>query len=392
VGTVVVLILLALLAAAVVLLPFWRTRQRKAVSLLARYQTISDALLSADLTRAREELKEIIRADTEDVGAYLRLTRIFQREGDYERAVAVRRGLLARNIRDREAKVEIHAGLLEDLLRLKRFEEASRVAEDLRHLDRRSASVARAQIEIALEQEDSEAGLRALDRLRRTDEEEFRREAPRVRTAAAWMRMQQGERKEARKLLEEALKVADGYTPAALLLGDLWCEEGEHERAVQLWTDFVRRRPEAAAGMVNRLERAFFELGRFGDLERFYEDVVAADGGAVAGLRLALARMALRKGRAEQALSIVEDLLSHAPEHAEARAWHLFLLGESGRGAQARQLLRKEIDAATARAEEARCPQCGAANPLPALRCAACAAWMPDPAGGGPAGSPSGVV
>jgi lipopolysaccharide biosynthesis regulator YciM len=392
VGSVVLLIILVLAVAAVVLLPIWRTRRRKSVSLLARYQTITEAVLAGDLARAREELKEIIRGDTEDVGAYLRLTQILQREGDYERAVAVRRSLLARDIRDRDAKLAIYRGLLEDLMHLKRFDEAVHVAEELRHLDRRSALAARAQIEVALEQDEGETALHALDRLRRSDEDAYREEAPRVRVAVAWIRLQQGERKEACKLLEEALKLDEGFMPAVLLLGDLWGEDGEHERAVELWTQFVRQHPAAAGHLVSRLERAFFELGRFGDLERFYESVIVSDGGPAAALRLALARMALRKGHAGQALALVEELLQLEPEHAIAREWRLYLLGEAGRGAEARQILKQAVDASMMSSEETKCPHCGKANQLIALRCIACGAWLPDPASGRPAGPPSGLA
>lgn len=391
-GSVVLLVILVLAVAAVVVLPIWRTRRRKSVSLLGHYQTITEAVLAGDLARAREELKEIIRGDTEDIGAYLRLTQILQREGDYERAVAVRRSLLARDIRDREAKLAIYRGLLEDLMRLKRFDEAVHLADELRHLDRRSAFAARAQIEVALERDEGETALHALDRLRRCDEDAYREEAPRVCAAVAWIRLQQSERKEARKLLEDALKIDAGYMPAVLLLGDLWGEAGEHERAVELWTEFVRQRPAAAAHLVSRLERAFFELGRFGDLERFYESVIASDGGPAGALRLALARMALRKGHPGQALALVEELLQLDPQHATGRAWRLYLLGEAGRGAEARQLLKQAVDASMTGCEETKCPHCGEANQLIALRCVACGVWLPDPVTGRPAGPPSGLV
>lgn len=388
-GSVVLIVLLVLLAAAVVALPVWRTRRRKAVGLLTRYQTIAGALLDEDWKRAGDELKEIIRADTEDLGAYLRLARLLQRQGDRERAILVRRSLLARDLRDREAKIEIHGGLLEDLLRLKRFEEAARVAEELRHLERRSARLARAELEIALELEQPEEAQRALDRLRRTDEDAYRREAPRARTALASLALKRGDRREAERLLHEALKVDGDWLAALLLLGDHWCEAGEHERAVELWTDYVRRSPEGAGHLVNRLERAFFELGRFGDLERFYESLLA-EGRPAAPLRLALARMALRKGDAARALGWIEDLLQLEPAHAAAQTWRLYLLGEAGRAEEARKRLRQAVDATLAGAEEATCPECAQANPLTALRCPACRAWLSDPVSGRPGGSPSG--
>lgn len=388
-GGVVLLIVLGLVVAAVVVLPIWRTRRRKAVSLLARYQAITSALLENDWARAREELKAIIRADTEDIPAYLTLVRVLQRSGDSERAVAVGRSLLARDLRDREAKLAVHHGLLADLVRLRRFDEASRLAEELRHLDRRSPLLARFQLEIALERNEGEAALQALDRLRKSDEEAHRREAPRVKTLAAALALDRGDRREARRLLEETLEQAEGHAPALVLLADLLYDEGQHEQAVALMTEFIRRQPGATGALLSRLERGFFELGRFGELERFLESVVA-EGRAAAPLYLALARMAIRKGDAGRALGWIEDLLQQEPEHSAAKIWQLYLLGEAGRGAEVRRLLRQAVDGSLAAAEVVRCPACGASRPLTELRCGACRAWLPDSVSGPPAEPPAG--
>jgi lipopolysaccharide biosynthesis regulator YciM len=372
--------ILVLLVAGVLLLPLLSRRQRRGLtSRLARYQAITEALLADDLAEARARLKEVIRADTDDVGAYLKLAQILHRQGELERAVAVRRSLLARNIRDRALNRELLAGLVGDLVALRRFDEARPIADMLRRIDRHHPVLWRLEMEAALERTEWDAALRALDMLRRLGAMRDPQEGARVRAWVARARAGEGNLREARKLLEDAARHDADYGPAWLLLGDLWAREGEHERAVEVWTRFLKRRPGAALHLVDRLEKAYFELGRFGDLERFYEEFAAGEGGDTAPLRLALARIALRKGDPDRGLGLVDDLLQQEPRNPTARWWRLFLLEEAGRQDELRQALREAAVVAIARPEGPSCRSCGRATEAVAIRCPECQAWLPDP-------------
>jgi len=379
-ANVVIIGILALLVAGVLLLPLLSRRQHRGLtSRLARYQAITEALLADDLEEARARLKEVIRADTDDVGAYLKLARILRRQGELERAVAVRRSLLARAIKDRAFKRELLAGLVEDLISLQRYGEARPIAEALRRVDRHHPILWRLEMHEALEREDWDGAIKALDMLRRLGGLADPQEAARLRAWVARARAGEGNLREARKILEEAIRHDPGYGPAWLLLGDLWVREGEHDRATEIWTRFLKRTPSASLHLVDRLEKAYFELGHFGDLERLYEDFLAQNGDQGNPLRLALARIALRKGDPDRGLGLVEDLLQQDPQNRAAHWWRLFLLEAAGRQEELRQALREAAVASIARPEGLRCPQCGKPVDAVAIRCPECQQWLPDP-------------
>jgi lipopolysaccharide biosynthesis regulator YciM len=383
-----ILAILVLLVAGVLLLPLLSRRKRRDLTArLARYQAITEALLADDLAEARARLKEVIRADTDDAGAYLKLARILRRQGELERSVAVRRSLMARDIKDRAFRRELLAGLVEDLIALQRYDEAGPIADMLRRLDRHHPILWRLEMHRALEHQDWDTALRALDMLRRVGALQGPREGARLRAWVARARAGEGNLREARKILEEGLRHDPDFGPAWLLLGDLWAREGEHERAVEVWTRLLKRRPAASLYLVDRLEKAYFELGHFGELERLYEEFLAADVSHGGPLRLALARLALRKGDPERGLALVDDLLQQDPSNRPARSWRLFLLGEAGRQDELRQALRESAVVAIARPEGPPCPRCGKPVDAVAVRCPECQAWLPDPIA--PAGAPT---
>lgn len=374
-----VALILVVVAVSVLVLPLWGARERKGLkSMLARYQAITDALLGDDLPRARDELKDLIRTDTDDVGAYLRLAKVFRREGRHDRAVAIHRSLTARDIGDRGLKQEVLSGLAEDLVHLQQYAEARPVVEALRQIERRHPLFHRVTLHQALEQEDWEGARRALGALRRGGKLASEGEADAVRTWIAARQAASGQESEACKLLEEVLRDRPEYVPATLLLGDLWVGRGEFERAAALWTDLLERRVVVAPHLIQRLEKVYFELGRFGELERLFEAAMAREGSGCGALRLALARMALRKGEAERALALMEEALQRDPQDPEARQWYLYLLMEAGRGEEARRALKTELEAALALAQSQRCPYCRQAIDGATVRCPHCAHWIPE--------------
>ncbi|MCK4412746.1 MAG: tetratricopeptide repeat protein [Candidatus Eisenbacteria sp.] len=378
--TYLIIALLGLVLGTILLLPFFGARGRRGLkSMLTRYQTITDALLAGDLARAGRELTEIIRGDTDDIGAYLKLARILRRQGELERAVAVHRSLTARQIGDRSLRCEVLHGLIGDLIELHRVDEARPWAEELRRLERRDPLLSRVEAHLALEAGDWDAARRALAVLRRGGGRSGMGEAARVGTYMAELQAAAGDLPGARKTLEGVLGAAPGFTPAALRLGDLWQQEENFERGAGIWTDQLRRQPQAAPALVPRLEKAYFELGRFGDLERVFEEVIAAAGSEAIAVRLALVRIAVRKGDAERALEMVEELQQQHPDDYEAQRWQLYLMLETGQGEEARRMLKASLEDARGAAEQRRCPGCGQELEAAAVRCPACRRWL-DPA------------
>jgi len=377
---VLVLGVILLLVAVVLIAPMWGGRKRKVLSgKLAHYETISDLLVDGDLPRAREGFKEIIRQDTDDVPAYLRLARILRREGDLERSVSIYRSLLARDLSDRALRSTVLQGLVEDLLQLGFHGEARTAVEQLRHLDRRHPLIARVELQEALERQDWNAALKSIEVLARGDRSGGGPRPSQVRVEIAARRAEAEQLTGARRIVEEVLREEPDYGPALLLLGDLHARENDYHKAADVWRRLLQAQPMGAVFVVKRLEKAYFEMGRFGDLSDLYRDLVRAEGAASSPLQLARARMALRRGEPDEALRIVEDLLDRDPGDLSARYWRLYLLLHTGRAAEAEAQLKELVDESVDGMARFACPRCSAPAEPQEVRCRRCRTWLPDP-------------
>ena len=364
----------------VLLLPLLTSRHKQRMGgKLVRYQEIAEALLDGDLPRAREGLKSLIRSDTQDVTAYLRLARILRREGDLERAVALYRSLKARDVRERSLREKIAAGLAQDLFDLQRYDEARLAAAELKTLDRQHPLVRQVELHDALENQDWGRAIKAVDAVVRSGRGSAGPRPAQVRTLIACHRDQAGQGREARRLLEEALKDEPDYGPALLMLGEMHTRSGDHERAATTWKHMLRVRPQAAAHVIARIEKAYFDMGRFSDLGALYEDLATASTEHSAALDLGRARMALRRGETSEALRIVDELLEREPDCRPAHDWRMLLLLEADRLDEARTGLKDAADQALTEPGNPACPQCKTPYTVLQIRCTQCSSWLPDP-------------
>jgi lipopolysaccharide biosynthesis regulator YciM len=128
---------------------------------------------------------------------------------------------------------------------------------------------------------------------------------------------ERGERKEARKTLQRALKHDPNCAPCLLMLGDIAEEEERLDGAIKHWSQVAVLSPELAGTTLHKLETTLFEKGRFGDIEKIYNDVRAARAGDEAAC-LGLAAFYKKQGRGEEAITLLEEHLTVHPDSAAA--------------------------------------------------------------------------
>jgi lipopolysaccharide assembly protein B len=282
---------------------------------------------------------------------------------------------LARPADDPNLVVKVRESLLEDHLALGKWDEVVRLGTKLREIDRKNVVALRA-LTLAYEaRREWDAAFQCLDEW---DHLEPGRTLPRpaqLRIYVAEAHLAEDHTKEARKLLEDAVKLDGGELEGLVLLGDVWAQEGEHEKAAEQWLEYARREPERAEEIFERLERSYFEMGRFGDLLQVYERLSqqAPDTGPA---RVALAEMHRRRGRPDEAIQILEGHLAHAPSDRAARRLLVSCLLPTRRPQQAMRemdlLLREMVD----HGRSATCHRCNYSGSDLRMKCPQCGAWQ----------------
>ena len=275
------------------------------------------SLIEGDRKAALRALKEAVQHDSDNLDAYIRLGDLLRESGDHARALAVHRDLTVRPRLGDADRIRILESLTRDLLAAGRYEEAGRSAERLQQVDRNNAFAFDALRQVAESLGDWDRAVKAVDervKARGTEGGAARRARYRVfvgeREAAA------GRTEAARKRFEEALKLDPACARARERLGDLAAAAGRTEEAVKHWKQVAVDDPKAGDRVFERLERAYFEMGQFGEVAEFYREILhrGEREDAVPSL-LALAEIHRRKGELDEAETFLEEAIGIDPDH-----------------------------------------------------------------------------
>ncbi len=375
-----------LIALVAILLGSWyllRTK-RSAERRIARvpqdaYTMGLSALIGGDHREALRRLKEAVQSDSTNLDAYIRLGDLLRESGDVEKALAIHRDLMVRAELVDMDRARILESLTRDYFAAGRYEEAGQSAERLLRLNRQNRFAYRAVQQVAEALKDWPRAIRIVEERTKLEGEGGKALLARYHGFVGEQEFAAGNVKEARRQMEEALKLDPRTLLAYVALGDMDQAEGHPERAVERWRALANIAPDEAPLVFDRLERAYFELGRFEEVVSFYRELLAKmPKESSAPALLALAEIYRRKGDLDQAENFIQEALEVAPDHPRAYR-HL------GKIALDRHDLKtalthvdRVLQSMTENEEGSRCRHCGHTLKKPSWRCPECHALDPQ--------------
>ena len=296
------LILVILAVLVVALYPVVRDFLRKRRTAVPAYVEGLQAALDGRTVDAIARLKEAVGTDSDNVDAYIRLGDLFMQQGEVERAIKVHENLsLRRNLDKREEKKVLQA-LVRDYVKTDRKVKAISLLEELVHMDKSDAVSAERLAELYIE-------TGAWDKCEEQLKELARHQAQRQRAARLYTEYGRAYPKDnpgaALAAFETALKLDPNSIPARLYLGDHHLSQGDTNAAIKTWSDILELAPEKNALVRDRLERAYFDAGKFEDVTTLYEKLlrkVPEDSGLV----VALAEIYQKKEDLSSAIRLLE--------------------------------------------------------------------------------------
>ena len=319
-ATISVLGLLAALAGAILLLRDRQRGERRGPKMPQDAYTLGlSALIGGDRREALRRFKDAVQGDSANLDAYIRLGDLLRESGDVPKALAIHRDLTVRPRLGDPDRIRILESLTRDYLASGRYEEAGQSAERLLRLDRHHRFAFRAVQQVAESLKDWPRAVRVVEERTKMEGEGGKHLLARYRGFVGEQESAAGNIKEARRHFEEALKLDSRCLLAYLHLGDMDQAEGHDDRAVERWKALALAAPERAGLVFDRLERAYFELGRFEEVVAFYRELLhRAPRETSAPALLALAEIYRRKGDLETAESFIQEALEVVPEHPRA--------------------------------------------------------------------------
>ena len=265
--------------AIVLIAVFARRSRRNRAAAQDRYIPYTRAL--GCLIEGRKEdalgfLKEAVRQNPDDARVYMKLGDLLREKGEVDRALQVHRELTIRKIGDTQMERELYRSLAKDYISAGRYGEAQKAAERVLSLNKKDGEaleVLAQALEGNGDWDKSYEVQEELVRLRKRDGSAF---LALYKSYIGSGCLSRGDKARSKKYFESALHKDKNCLPALLYLGDIHYEEGDRKRAIEKWTALTSRFPQWAYIVYGRLEKAYYESGTFGEIERVYEDVLRA--------------------------------------------------------------------------------------------------------------------
>jgi lipopolysaccharide biosynthesis regulator YciM len=300
-------------------------------------------VLDDDLDGAEEALSRVVRADSDEIGVYLALARLYRRRGETGRAIRIHQNLLLRGDLDAATRDRALLGLAGDFQRGGFLQRAIAAYEEVLDRHPREREALRALVRLHADARQGDRARALLRRLARVEGRDAREEEAALWLESARAAHAEGRTEEARRDVKRALRRSAGLAEAWLELGALEAERGRTRAAIAAW----RRVPDldrgAAEAVYPRLEAAHASLGRSAEFEAWLRARIEADPDD-AGARIALARALAARGEAEQALAETRAVLERDPENVRARMAVGRVLLQEGRDAEAAKALGALLD------------------------------------------------
>ena len=183
-----------------------------------------------------------------------------------------------------------------------------------------------------------------------------------------------GDLKKAETSLKDALKIDSECAAAYLYLGDVYYANGHIDNAISAWRRIVALHPKIAYVTFRRLEKAFYEKGKFEKIVDLYNGVLEKNPGDVRTL-MTLANIQRKKGDLDDALRYVQTALEFDPESTRAKQALARLYYEKGDTERSLRAMVEAFNGFSSDDERYMCKNCEYEANEALWRCPRCGEW-----------------
>ncbi len=369
------IMILAILTLVVGFIFLFRIRRpRKDRNDLIDYTVALNYLLSGEKIRALEKLKDLIRKNSSNVDAYVKIGDILRDLGQLDKAIKVHRELLIRSRLTPQEQIEILKSLVKDYREMKKYDKAIEICEQLLELTKEQTWVQELQLKLFEEKEDWEQAFEVRKKINRKRDVENDSILPLYKINLGLKLIEEGKEREGRIKYREALKIDKLCTPAYLYLCDSYIRESRFSDGLTVLKRFVARVPKLSYLAFDRIKEILFQQGDFGEIESIYNSLLAANPD-IPSIRFELADIYERKGEVTKAISICEEILEKKPDSKLAQQYLIKYYNRIRAKDKALEIALKWVDRSISDENKYACHVCGHSAKEPYWYCPQCKEW-----------------
>lgn len=331
------------------------------------------ALLAGDDNLAFQKFKMVVEEDTNNIDAYLRLGDIFRRRKQIDKALQIHQELTMRPNLSPEEKADILKGIVEDFIEGKNFERATSVLRDIKKLVGEDLWTEKKLLSLYEKMGNWEMAFQTKQKILKQKKEEDKKVLALYKVFEGEQWLQKEEFHKARLAYKEALNLDELCVPAYFYLGEAYVADDRIEEAVESWKKLLENVPQSGYLVFDKLEKALFELGKYGEIVEIYEKALLSTPKATQVL-FALANIFEKKGRNDQAEEKYRQILEMDSSFVPARLRLIRIYEQEKRGEKLRNSLNELLETFSPSQESFVCSQCECASSQPLWRCPNCQA------------------
>jgi lipopolysaccharide biosynthesis regulator YciM len=275
-------------------------------------------LVGGDRALALQKFREVVRRDTNNVDAYVKIGDILRDAGNLDRAAKVHRDLLVRTNLTNHQQLQILRSLAKDYDVAGKHELALNAVQKILAIHR--SDLWALDLEMQLYER-----LKQWDKAYESCEALAKARGESRHAKLSYYLIQQGlqlaehnSQKASRVKFREALKI-DPLSPEAYLnLADSYMREERPEDALEALKKFIEKNPAKASVVFTRIKDILYAIGEFGEIENIYNSIIESYP-ENKDAQLALSEIYEKKGEINRAIQLCLDILEKDSKYKPAR-------------------------------------------------------------------------
>ena len=278
----------------------------KTQQISALYSKALNEILNSNKSEALLILYDIVKQDSKHVHAYIQIGNIL-RESNPDKALKIHKTLTVRKSLDIQSKIDISQSLAIDYNYLNQIDLSIIEAERVLTFDKKNIWALKYLIFLYEKNKNWELSISYFKRLKKetdTNEDNYDR-------LMLFKFLEDGKQKNnlvAIKNLNNMRLKSPNFSMVYKHLGYLYAEERDLINAIEMWRKYSELDADNAFTIFSEIEKAFFDLGRYSEVEKFYKNILKNGMNIKAVLRLS--NLIDEKGEKQSAINIVDKYLN----------------------------------------------------------------------------------
>ena len=312
------------------------------------YTEALNMLVRGDSQNAIRLLRDVVKQDTNHLDAYLQLGDILRDEGNSQNAIKIHQSLTVRPGLDDKLQIQIHQSLAKDYLSLNEISLAKKEAEMILNIDKKEFWATEFLLDLAEKSHDWAQAAHLIKTLDSNNSDITR--LARFKVYEGMGKFENDDRKGAEQCFNKAIEIAPNFGLPHLYLGNLFSENRNLVKALEHWEQYALLDLKNGSSIYSKIESALFDLGRFSEVEKFYQRALKNNPRNLDALAK-IANVLEEKGERQKALDLVEDALSQYEDSIKLRLMKLKLSIQYSSPPQLSQQIDKMIDIMTSQTQ-----------------------------------------